>query len=102
MSVRRADYIMVAVDLNHMFNDESYEQLEELEEAGLDVVSDCMSDQYTFIGKIIDKAKDYNGFKVFQYNPNVIDSIAGKVKQQIKQELGIEVEPKLTVFTNWS
>ena len=111
MGVSRSDYIMIGVDVGYKnFDEEKYSEhdiyLNKKDVGEIAYVLDWMSEEYFIVGVIlvIDK-RGYNGFPLVEFsleNNEEYNEYKEIVKNHIKENFDLEVEPKLLVFTHWS
>lgn len=108
MGVDRTDYIMMGADLGRDFNpyrEPNPDVYESFMDGGdiLDMVWDCMSGEYCYIGVILLTADPYEGFDSSQDLQLAIncESISD-IRKNIHDITGRDLEVKLIAVTNFS
>ena len=122
MGVERTHYIMLGVkfpfniiDHDNLLDDGYYEKYEVYEDngyeeeitehCGLTMVSDGMNGEYIFIGKVIQKKLDHEGFKptdCLQFSQNEMKLLEHLIKSKFEEEAkDMDIKVSVWVFTHW-
>lgn len=97
MSTSQRHIVMIGIKID----EETYDKYEELENSKLVDIYDAMSGEYIVIGKIINDGNYYDGLKFDSINLLDLMETFGEVECLLRDELGIEQEPRLFSFTHW-
>ena len=122
MGVEKTHYIMMGVklpfnitDRDNLLDDGDYEKYEKYEDngyeekitehCGLTMVSDGMNGKYVFIGKVVKKGLDYDGFEptdCLQFSQDEMELLGHLIKSKFEEELkDIDIKVSVWVFTHW-
>jgi hypothetical protein len=106
MGVKRSDYIVIGVNLNDYvrMTEELNNKLSKFDDVNGDLffISDDMNEKYNILGYIMKGDKEgYDGLGYNEINLRTFDDISYEVKKDISEILGMPVEVKLIVVTNW-
>jgi hypothetical protein len=113
LSVNQHNYILIGAKVDpKVVTEEIYEseEFEMLNWAGqhkageLAYLYDAMNSDYFIVGvPLLVDHHCYNGFPVYEHNPNEFAQVmlAHKVKEHVKEKFNQEVEPKLIVMTHF-
>jgi hypothetical protein len=109
MGVNQREYVIMGYDLmaavEKMDSDQLdifMEDMEELaENKGLEFIYDGMSGEYCFLGKVLNKGKNYEGMPIVKHWVSELQTIQNEVLEAVK-ELKIIQYPALYSFTHWT
>ena len=117
MSIKTTMIAMVGANIGYQYerdfnekaddDDAFYESFEErnscwvAKQSNFVVVSDCMSGEYLYVGILIDKAELDNCESIsVNAGLGVISLWIEKARKEILEKMGLEIEPRLLVFTH--
>ena len=119
MSVRVTEYLIIGVNVGVQFmdnivgkdDDEWYEEnaklIDSTEIGSMSYISDAYSGKYYYIGEVLDSCGDYTNRSrltktELDYTEEELIEIKSRVKNYIKSNFGVEIEPKMIRFTHKS
>ncbi|WP_163093815.1 hypothetical protein [Bacillus velezensis] len=108
MGVWRSDWVLIGADIGYdQFDEYKYEEYEKFE--GVDrsgeitYLIDGMSGGYFVVGEVVTKASEYVGFRLSEIEVgDIYENACKRVRAHIRNEFGIEAEPKLIVITHFT
>ena len=112
MSTQINQYLMYGAKLNYddyIVDDEGYERFEKFQDNafkpdmnnnGLHCLIDGMSGDYIYIGDCLAKSENHEMLESFEM-PEQNKMYKERVREQVKMELGIDVEMQFHVVTHW-
>lgn len=106
MSVKRTDYLMLAVEVTKDFNNDDFEaELDGADDRRFDLVYDGMCGEYTLAGKIIAKSTPFDGFEMIKINLSRLGIDRAELAGKISEALGQRVSPddfSLVLFSHYT
>ncbi|MFJ8528369.1 hypothetical protein [Bacillus sp. NPDC094106] len=106
MSSVQTHYIMIGANIGYDKYDEveweKYEKYQDKHPSKIKYISDGCSGKYFVIGKVLDyDPEGFEGFSLFEYNETLYIEDKRQIKEHVKENFGMDVEPTLLIFTHW-
>ncbi|WP_439024429.1 hypothetical protein [Bacillus halotolerans] len=108
MGVWRSDWVLIGADIGYdQFDEDNYEEYDKF--AGRDgsgeitYLIDGISGEYFAVGEVVTKADEYAGFRLSEIEVGEIyEGACERVRDHIRNEFGVDAEPKLIVITHFT
>ncbi|URO01742.1 hypothetical protein 268TH002_45 [Bacillus phage 268TH002] len=108
MGVWRSDWVLIGADIGYDQNDhekwEEYEKFAEMDNIGeLTYLIDGMRGEYFIVGEVVTKADESEGFGISEIKVgDIYEGACERVREHIRNEFGVDTEPKLIVITHFT
>ncbi|MGD2353398.1 hypothetical protein ACP8H2_17095 [Bacillus subtilis] len=108
MGVWRSDWVLIGANIGYDQNDhekwEEYDKFVGRSRSGeLTYLIDGMRGEYFIVGEVVTKADESEGFGISEIEVSAIyEGACERVRDHIRNEFGVDAEPKLIVITHFT